>query len=169
MQDPQESQGTNIKQTAGIAAVVGLLVIGVVAYALGNGKKPQGAGATPSPTSSPTQTAQSSPTAPASSVAASGYKDGTYGATGDYRSPGGPRQIGVSLTFKGGVITDAIATPTAEDATSQNFQNMFASNFKPLVVGKKIDEVSLDRVSGSSLTPGGFNDALAKIKSQAKA
>jgi hypothetical protein len=46
---------------------------------------------------------------------------------------------------------------------------MFAgADYKQYVVGKKIDEVQLTKVSGSSLTPQGFNDALAKIKAEAK-
>jgi len=36
------------------------------------------------------------------------------------------------------------------------------------VIGKNIADVQLSRVSGSSLTPEGFNNALATIKSQAQ-
>ncbi len=38
-----------------------------------------------------------------------------------------------------------------------------------VVVGKKIDEVQLTKVAGSSLTPKGFMDALEKVKTEAKA
>jgi hypothetical protein len=38
-----------------------------------------------------------------------------------------------------------------------------------LVVGKSVDEVSLSRVAGSSLTSLGFNNALTQIKEDAKA
>ena len=38
-----------------------------------------------------------------------------------------------------------------------------------LIVGKDIDEVSLDKVAGSSLTSGGFNAAVESIKSDALA
>ncbi|WP_447589312.1 hypothetical protein [Microbacterium lacticum] len=37
------------------------------------------------------------------------------------------------------------------------------------VVGKDIDDVSVSRVAGSSLTSGGFNDALETIKADARA
>jgi hypothetical protein len=37
-----------------------------------------------------------------------------------------------------------------------------------MVVGKNIDEVNLGKVSGSSLTPIGFNNAIEDIRSQAK-
>jgi hypothetical protein len=51
---------------------------------------------------------------------------------------------------------------------SVQFEGMFADSYKPLVVGKSVDSINLDKVSGSSLTPKGFNDALDQIKSQAK-
>ncbi len=95
------------------------------------------------------------------------YKDGTYTAVGEYMSPGGPEQIGLSLTVKNNVITDATFTPKAERPMSVRFQDMFAAGYKEFVVGKKLDEVNLTKVSGSSLTPKGFNDALAKIKAEA--
>ena len=97
------------------------------------------------------------------------YKDGTYSATGTYQSPGGTEGITVSLTIKDDVITDATAETQAARPESLKFQGLFKANFKGLVVGKKIDEVNLSKVSGSSLTSGGFNDAVAKIKLEAKA
>ncbi len=96
------------------------------------------------------------------------YKDGTYSATGNYFSPGGAEEIKIEVTLKGDVIVDAKAEPQAFRPNSIKFQGIFTANFKPLVVGKKISEVQLTKVSGSSLTPKGFNDALAKIKVQAK-
>lgn len=96
------------------------------------------------------------------------YKDGTYSAMGDYFSPGGEEQIGVTLTLKDDVIVDASVVSKAENPNSIKFQGIFVSNFKPLVVGKKISDVNLTKVSGSSLTPKGFNDALAKIKVQSQ-
>lgn len=95
------------------------------------------------------------------------YDDGVYAVTGNYVSPGGPREIGVTLTLENGVITDAQFEALATDATSQRFQNEFGENFTPMVVGKNIDEVELTKVSGSSLTPIGFNDAVEQIKAEA--
>lgn len=96
------------------------------------------------------------------------YKDGTYKSTGKYITPGGERQIDVKLTLSRGSITDITVTPTAEDATSQRFQGEFANNYKGMVIGKNIDEVVLTKVSGSSLTPKGFTNALEQIKLEAK-
>lgn len=95
------------------------------------------------------------------------YTDGTYTAVGNYQSPGGAEEIGVTVTLKDNVITDVSVEPKATRGISVNMQKMFADNYKPMVVGKNINEVHLGKVSGSSLTPKGFNDALVKIEAQA--
>lgn len=103
-----------------------------------------------------------------SSEVASAYKDGTYTAVGDYVSPGGPEQVEVTLTIKDGVVTDSVFKHLAERPISLQMQENFAAGYKEYVIGKKLDEVEVGKVSGSSLTPKGFNDAVAKIKVEAK-
>jgi hypothetical protein len=56
----------------------------------------------------------------------------------------------------------------ASDGRSERYHNMFISGYQQYVVGKNIASVYLTKVSGSSLTPSGFDDALTQIKSQAK-
>lgn len=104
---------------------------------------------------------------PVETVVVGSYKDGTYEAQGEYVSPGGPEEVGLKITLKDGIITDSAFTKMAERPMSVTFQEQFATGYKEFVVGKKIDEVNLTKVSGSSLTPRGFNDALAKIKAEA--
>lgn len=106
--------------------------------------------------------------APADIPAGQSYKDGSYEADGSYQSPAGPERIHLSVTLKDGVVTDTSLSGTSDAPKSQMYMNNFSKNYKPLVIGKKIDEIKLSQVSGSSLTPMGFNDALAKIASQAK-
>ncbi len=113
-------------------------------------------------------TKTSSTSSPATQAAAASYKDGQYDVVGDYVSPGGPEQIEVKVTLKGNVISDAEVISKADRPMSQKFQQTFIENYKPLVIGKNINEVTLDKVSGSSLTPKGFNDAITKIKTEAK-
>jgi len=96
------------------------------------------------------------------------YKDGVYSAEGDYVSPGGPEQIQVKLTLKGNIVVDANVVSEATREKSKHFQGLFTDNFKPLVIGKNINDIVLDKVSGSSLTPKGFNDAVQKIKTEAQ-
>jgi hypothetical protein len=94
-------------------------------------------------------------------------KDGTYTAEGSYVSPAGAESITVTLTLKDEVVTDAVVKSNATAKKSIFMQGMFIDNYTPMVVGKKITEIQLDKVSGSSLTPKGFNDAVAKIEAQA--
>ena len=121
----------------------------------------------PAPTPLPTPTPTPTPTPPVASTNV--YKDGTYSATGNYVSPGGAESIGVTLTLKDDVIVDITTVSNAFRPETKIYQGKFISGYKTLVVGKKIDEVALTKVSGSSLTPKGFRDALAQIKVEAKA
>jgi uncharacterized protein with FMN-binding domain len=95
------------------------------------------------------------------------YKDGVYETVGNYMSPGGEESIEVTLTLVDNVVTKADVVSKAERPNSVKFQGIFVENFEPMVVGRNINEIKLDKVAGSSLTPKGFNDALEKIKAQA--
>lgn len=144
----------------GTVAVLVLLVAvyGYYSYSNKTSTVPEVA-VTPTVTVSPIVT-----TAPANK-----FKDGSYSATGNYNSPGGAEEIGVNVTVKGDVITDASVKVMATRPVSKNFQTIVSTNIKSLVVGKKLNDVVLDKVSGSSLTPKGWNDAISKIESQARA
>ncbi len=132
-------------------------------------KTEEGAAMVAKPTTSSTKASESKTTSsPAVAPKKTTYKDGNYLAKGDYRSPGGSEDIGVSVTLKDGVIVDSAVEVHATSRISKRMQEVFADGYKQYVIGKKIDEVSLSKVSGSSLTPAGFNDALVKIKAQAK-
>ncbi len=97
------------------------------------------------------------------------YKSGTYSATGHYVSPGGPQEIGVTVTLDNATITKVDLDRSHTRGTSAEFQAKFASGINSEVVGKNIDDLDVHKVSGSSLTSGGFNDAIAQIKSKARA
>lgn len=111
----------------------------------------------------------SSRSAGSGSAGAGDYADGTYEATGNYVSPGGKQQVAVSLTLADGVVTAVIVTPEAVDPRSQGFQEQFASGIDGVVVGVPLDELAVDKVSGSSLTSRGFADAVEQIKAEALA
>jgi len=96
------------------------------------------------------------------------YKDGTYKAEGEYRSPAGNEKIGVTITLADNTITD-VSIETFGVATSAQYQGAFKDGIGDVVVGKKADEVQVSRVSSSSLTSTGFNRALEAIKRDAKA
>ncbi|WP_202171354.1 hypothetical protein [Bacillus sp. USDA818B3_A] len=93
------------------------------------------------------------------------YADGVYEATGQYGSL--PSSITVTVTLVDEVITDVKVTPHATNPTSLDLQRSFAAAVPQVVVGKRIDEVKVGRLAGSSGTPDGFNDAIEQIKEQA--
>lgn len=104
------------------------------------------------------------PTAASSAV----YADGTYTAKGGYQSPGGPETIELTITLANNVISQVIVTPGATGGTSSRYQGQFAEGVGAETVGKALDDIKVSRISGSSLTSGGFNEALDSIKADAK-
>lgn len=101
-------------------------------------------------------------------AASASYADGTYEATGGYQSPNGPETVTVSITIAGGEVADVVVTPEATNSTSQRYQGLFAGGIAQEIVGVPINELQVTRVAGSSLTQGGFNQALEQIRAQAK-
>ncbi|MWV50529.1 FMN-binding protein [Rathayibacter sp. VKM Ac-2803] len=124
-------------------------------------------------TTTPAATTESTAAATDDSTAAatgdSAYADGTYDAEGSYTSPGGNESVGVSITLEGGVVTAVTVTPESENPTGEQYQERFASGISGEVVGKSLDELDVTKVSGSSLTSGGFNEAVETIKADAAA
>ncbi len=97
------------------------------------------------------------------------YADGTYTADGSYQAPSGTESITVELTLADDVVTDITVTPQASDPTAKGMQANFAGGIADQVVGQDIDQLNVSRVSGSSLTSGGFKIAIAAIKEDALA
>jgi hypothetical protein len=112
-------------------------------------------------------TTSTSGSVPGGSTTPVAFADGTYSATGTYESPGGTESIEVQLTLAKNLVTAVTVTPQARDASGQIYQGMFAQGISAAVVGKDLNTLHVSKVSGSSLTGGGFNDALAKIKAEA--
>lgn len=126
--------------------------------------------ATPASTSENTSGASTAPSGPASTTASSGspYVDGTYSADGTYVSPNGTETVGVELTLASGTVTAVNITQHPSNPNTRKFQGEFAGGIAAQVVGKNIDELKVSKVAGSSLTSGGFNQALDKIKAEAQ-
>lgn len=171
-----QSENNSSKSLGIFISILVILLIAIVTIFLG---KKQMVAIIPDQTSATTGTTSQSPVGSQSTAVAIvpkdiskklnlAHKNGTYSATGSYDSPGGQDQLGVTVTLANDIITKVSITPGAGDNISEKYQNMFISGYKKYVVGKNIADVNLSKVSGSSLTPIGFNDALAQIKSQAK-
>ena len=97
------------------------------------------------------------------------YTDGTYTADGGYTAPSGPESITVEITLADDVVTDVVVTPHATEGNQALFQGKFSAGIAAVVDGKDIDTLAVSRVGGSSLTSGGFNQALETIKAEALA
>lgn len=95
------------------------------------------------------------------------YADGTYTAEGDYVSPAGPSKVTVEVTLADDIVTAVTVTPLSTDSTAKGFQTQFADGIAAVIEGQDIDALSVSRVGGSSLTSGGFKDAIEKIKAEA--
>lgn len=151
--------------------IISLIVIVLIAMAAGTvyltGNK--GADGTQSSSQEMAGTTSTTTTAdtPATTASSSSYKDGEYTETGSYTTPGGSESITVTVTLSNGTVTAVDASGSARGGDAAQYQATFLSGYKSSVVGKSIDSVSLSRVAGSSLTSGGFNRALAAIKSDA--
>jgi uncharacterized protein with FMN-binding domain len=95
------------------------------------------------------------------------YADGTYTADGVYTTPESLETISVTVTLAEDVITAVEVTGDPQKQESEEYQAKFIGGIADVVVGKDIDDISVSRVAGSSLTSAGFNQAIEAIKADA--
>lgn len=146
--------------------VIALLVIAGTGTVIWMNRDEASVGTSSTDTSSPASSHTTSDSTPTPSTAS--YKNGTYSADGAYRSPGGNEEIGVTLTITDDTISAVSIKTHATSGDAQQYQTQFKDGISEVVVGKKVNEISVSRVSGSSLTSTGFNNALEAIKSEAQ-
>lgn len=172
--DGQNTPAPEKKSSAGpMIAIIGIIVIvvaGIIGYQSMNKSATTANTTTNEQVTQPTSQSgeATQPSAAMEKTEASAYKDGTYTAVGNYTSPGGAEELGVTLTIADGVVTDSQVEVKATRPISKTRQTDFAEHYKDMVVGKNLDDLSLGKVSGSSLSPKGFNDAVEKIKQEAQ-
>lgn len=143
------------------AALVGVAGIAALAGCTPGGGTDTGAGPAADP--GPTRATD------AAGGAGGTYADGTYTAEGSYATPESVETIEVTITLEDDVVTAVEVTGDPRAAQSRQFQSQFIGGISDEVVGRDIDEISVSRVAGSSLTSGGFNQALEAIKAAAVA
>lgn len=153
------TRNTLIVSTAGLALASGMAACAPAASQAGS--------SAPATTAAAGSTTSTSTTSTPANAAASAYKDGNYSADGTYTSPNGQEKIGVELTLSAGTVTELKLTSYPSNPNTKRFQGEFISGVDPQVIGKNIDSLNVSKVSGSSLTSGGFNDAIAQIKKEA--
>ena len=154
----------SIRKTV-FAGMAGLSLAGTVAGCAPSAQQPAAQETEPSAPASASATASAAPGSKAG--AAAGYKDGTYSADGNYKSPNGTETVGVQLTLAGGTVSAVEITEHPSNPNTRKFQGEFAGGIADQVVGKSLDEINVSKVAGSSLTSGGFNQAVEAIKAQA--
>ena len=147
------------------AGVAGLSLAGTVAGCAPSAQQPAAQETEPSAAAS--ASASASAATGSSAGASAGYKDGTYSADGNYKSPNGTETVGVQLTLAGGNVSAVEITQHPSNPNTRKFQGEFAGGIADQVVGKSLDEINVSKVAGSSLTSGGFNQAVEAIKAQA--
>ena len=170
--DNDPTTSANKKIIASFVAIL-IIVVLVVAVSVAN-KKSVASAAVQATANQPVATLSPSPAGTTSSSTSttsvgSTYKDGTYTASSSYQTPGGQEDITVKLSLANGAVTGTTISQAANNRESEQYQGSFKQNYSSYVVGKKLSDINLSRVSGSSLTSDGFNQALDQIMSQAKA
>ena len=160
---PQQAEKKSLNKGIIAIALVVIVAVAIVGYEATKPKDNEVQTIASEATNTPKKTEETPTEEPAST-----YRNGTYNVTGNYTSPGGPESIDVTVTLENDIVTEVDVVSNATRPISKEKQGIFIANFEPQVIGKKIDEVKLDKVSSSSLTPKGFNDALEKVKEQAK-
>lgn len=116
------------------------------------------------------ETSETTGTSEGTGTGASGsgsYADGTYTADGSYATPESVETIAVTVTLEDDVITAVKVAGDPQKRESEQYQSQFIGGIADVVVGQDIDDIQVNRVAGSSLTSGGFNDAIETIKSEA--
>lgn len=144
--------GVTLASAAGIALLAGC----APSAANGTQDQPTDTGSTGSPSTNGTD-----------STEGAAYADGTYTAEGSYATPETVETITVTVTLESDVITAVEVVGAPQKAESEQYQGEFIGGISEVVVGEDIDEISVSRVAGSSLTSGGFNDAIDAIKAEA--
>lgn len=114
-----------------------------------------------------TDTSESTDSGSADTGSSGSYADGTYTADGSYATPESVETITVTVTLEDDVITAVEVTGDPQKRESEQYQGEFIGGIADVVVGQDIDDIEVSRVAGSSLTSGGFNDAIETIKSEA--
>ena len=150
------------KNKTAVALLGGLALVGALA---GCSTTPADTATTPSTPSDATTPSDTTETAP--DAGTSTYTDGTYTESGSYQTPNGTESVEVTLTLADDVITAVEVTGSGGSRDTQEYQGQFIDGIDAVVVGKNIDDISVSKVAGSSLTSGGFNQAVEAIRADA--
>lgn len=89
--------------------------------------------------------------------------NGSFHITKEYKTPGGMEPMDVTVVIKEDVITAVSGKNVAIAMKSKDYQDKFLSGIAGQIVGKKVSDVNVTNVNGSSLTAQAFNTALHNL------
>lgn len=88
----------------------------------------------------------------------------TYKESVSYLTPARTEhKMNILLTVSAGIVTGASIVYDEGEGFSNGHQERFDNAYKAQVVGKSLENISLERVGGASLTSEAFNRAVAAI------
>lgn len=97
------------------------------------------------------------------------YANGQYSGTRMYDLPSGDQsEVTINLVFENDTVSAASMTFATKNNTSRNWIRKFEAAYQSEVVEKNIDDVSLSRVAGASLTTDTFNDIWQQATAEAR-
>lgn len=99
------------------------------------------------------------------------YVDGTYIASATFVTDKGKltESIDVTLSLNKDTIQSVSVVGHLEKSKSIKYFGKFENDISGVIVGKKLDTISIGAIGGASDTSEGFRSALQKIRLQAKA
>ena len=161
--EPQQNSNKNLI----IKIIAAIIVLAVAGFAFSRMDNTSDETANQNTNGAPTEEMPGGDTEPVATNRK--YRDGTYTSTGRYTSPAGQEEVQITLVIKDDAVSSGTFVGKAVNPGSVKNQTLFKEGFDQYVVGKNVDDLQLEVVNGSSLTPKGFMDALSKIKVEAAA
>ncbi|MBY0309936.1 hypothetical protein K2Q16_02200 [Patescibacteria group bacterium] len=96
------------------------------------------------------------------------YADGKYETSVKYEVPNGyVESMDVLITIEDSLVIDAAVVSEIVNPVSNSYVDSFEQYYKDEVIGQPVDNISLSRVGGASLTNAAFDAALQNIKNEA--
>ncbi len=96
------------------------------------------------------------------------YQDGTYTATVKYEVPYGyVESLDATVTIVDNIVTETDVAFEIVNPVSTSYVDAFEQYYKDEVIGQTVDDISLSRIGGASLTNVAFDAALQNIKNEA--
>ncbi|USN56829.1 MAG: FMN-binding protein [Candidatus Peribacteria bacterium] len=118
-------------------------------------------------TSTDTSVAADTTTSSDSSVEVIKITSATMDYDGEHRQTSGDDKITVTLSLDSdNTISDVAMVLDPSNPQSSRYQDSFASAIKGEVIGKTLDQATVDKVAGASYTSEAWNRAIEDIQTQ---